>query len=350
MQKSQLSGVLVVLLALFCAACNTQPTTHEFSGEVWGTSYQIKVIASDGEFDPVVAKTAIDQTFTRIDEQFSNWNPNSEVSRFNAAASAEPIAISPAFNDLMRVADNVHTASAGQFDLTLAPLIELWGFGSGNEALGPDAEIPPASEIARALEQVGQREVLRHDAAAATLQKRDRSTQVFLSALAKGTGIDAVAQTLSELGEDNYLVNIGGDLIAKGSGPRGDGWRIGIEQPSLTAQSIEQPVSLDGLAMATSGDYRNYFEHDGIRYSHIIDAETGRPVTHTTASATVIADRAIEADAWATALLVLGEERGLPIAEREGIAVLFISRDDLNKDVSFKRAASTAFAALLKNE
>ena len=142
------------------------------------------------------------------------------------------------------------------------------------------------------------------------------------------------------------MVEIGGDLIASGKNPSGESWRIGIERPDAASQTVEEVVDLSNLGMATSGDYRNYFEQDGIRYSHIIDAGTGRPITHGTASVTVLAPDAMMADGWATALLVLGQERGLAIAEKEGLAVLFIARKADSSETGFEITVSSQFAKL----
>jgi thiamine biosynthesis lipoprotein len=142
------------------------------------------------------------------------------------------------------------------------------------------------------------------------------------------------------------MVEIGGDLYAAGMNPDGQPWQIGVETPDALRRGVQRVVSVSGYGMATSGDYRNYFEQDGIRYSHIIDAGTGRPVTHTTASVTVLAENAMLADGWATAMLALGKERGLAVAEELGLAVLFIERDQSAEALQFISAASARFTEL----
>ena len=166
-----------------------------------------------------------------------------------------------------------------------------------------------------------------------------------LSAIAKGYGVDAIAKEIAALGVENYLVEIGGDLVTRGTNAQGDVWRIGIERPDADAGTVEQIVSVPDLGLATSGDYRNYFEQDGVRYSHIIDATSGKPIAHATASVTVLAENAMLADGWATALLALGSDEALRIAEAENLAVFAIDR----ADGSFVTVASPAFQDLLED-
>ncbi|MEM1196477.1 MAG: FAD:protein FMN transferase [Pseudomonadota bacterium] len=343
MQKANLAAILTLFLTLLLSACAPQPMVHELRGQAWGTTYRIKIVADEDRFDEEQVRAALRRTLVDIDDRLSNWNPKSEVSRFNANTNPEPVKLSPPFNDLMQVADRVHRSSDGFFDLTLAPVIEIWGFGSSGREDGAAPTPPDDAAIAAAMTLVGQRSVLDYDHARSQLQKRKSDATVFLSALAKGAGIDAIKDALAGLGLDNCLIEVGGDLIAIGEGPSGAGWQIGIEQPRMGAPQSGEIIGLSNLAMATSGDYRNYFEEDGVRFSHIIDPQTGRPITHKTASVTVLSEDAALADAWATALLAAGEERGLKIAERENIAALFISRSQTNDRAEFESANSSAF-------
>lgn len=346
MQKLHLTALLGIVLAVFCAGCAPQNSVHELRGQAWGTTYQIKIVAGEDDFDEAAVRSALSQTLTAVDTQLSNWNDRSEVSRFNALSSGIAAELSPQFNDLMRIANRVHTDSDGYFDITLAPVIELWGFGSSNGE-GPQNRSAPSDEaIAAAMKTVGQKTVLEHDFEGSQLQKLDPNATVFLSALAKGAGIDAIHESLTELGYDNFLIEVGGDLIAIGNGPGGKGWQIGIEQPRVSSGQPGRVLSLSNMAMATSGDYRNYFEQAGQRFSHIIDPRSGRPISHKTASVTVLSERAVLADAWATALLAAGEERGLAIAEREDIAALFIVRSGSNAEPEFRTVRSSGFDRL----
>jgi thiamine biosynthesis lipoprotein len=197
------------------------------------------------------------------------------------------------------------------------------------------------------LNAVGQARLLDLDREAGTLAKSDPAVGINLSAIAKGYGIDAVAATLREAGIENYMVEIGGDLVAMGENDKGESWRIGIEKPETGAQNPQLIVPLDNLGMATSGDYKNFFEQDGVRYSHIIDPTTGRPITHSTTSVTVLSENAMLADAWATAMLALGQDRGLELAEEHKLAVFFISRDVTSDEETYITVQSSAFNAAL---
>lgn len=310
-----------------------------------GTYYSIALVAERHDApSPSALGELVEQSLMPVTTQLSNWSDTSEISRFNALSSTEPVAISKALSEVMQVAREVHERSLGSFDVTVAPLIELWGFG----ASAPLARAVPTSEaIDRALQAVGQAHWLELRAEApATLRKRRPETSVYLAALAKGYGIDTVARALREQGWRDFMVEIGGDIYASGTNVRGAAWRIGVERPEAGRRSVHQVVDATDVGLATSGDYRNYFQEDGVRYSHIIDATTGRPVTHTTASVTVVAESATLADAWATALLALGLERGMPVAERWGLAALFVSRDPTAAQHTFITEVSERFAEL----
>ena len=333
---------LFVLVALV-AACKKDPVTLSFGGETMGTTYSVVAIDPSAKLNADDVKAAVEATLTKVNAGMSNWDPKSEVSLFNAAQTSEPQPVTPEFAKVMAAANEVHRLSEGQFDVTLGPLIELWEFGARNS----ESPIPPDDAITAALDVVGQAKVLELDAGAGTLSKKYEDTSIYLAAIAKGYGVDEVAATLAGFEISDYLVEIGGDLVTSGKNAEGQPWRIGIERPEAgTSGQVEEVVNLSGRGMATSGDYRNYFEEDGVRYSHIIDAVSGRPITHTTASVTVLAENAMMADAWATALLALGQERGMPIAEELDLAVLFIARDPNAQETSFVHASSSAFDKL----
>lgn len=333
---------ILVCFALILAACKSDPVTLTISGKTMGTTYNITAIDKGAELDAKAVKTAIEATLTLVNGQMSNWDPNSEISVFNAAKSTEPVTISAELAKVMAAANTVHKQSQGQFDVTLGPLIELWGFG----ARTPESPVPADTDIEAALNITGQLDVLTLTTNPDTMAKTYPDTSVYLAAIAKGYGVDQLAATLHGLGLTDYMVEIGGDLVTAGNNPDGAPWRIGIERPVSGAQKVEEIVKISDLGMATSGDYRNYFEAEGVRYSHVIDAVTGRPISHTTASVTVLAKDAMMADAWATALLALGAERGLKIAEDLDLAVFFILRDTGSNDIAFTTTASSQFKKL----
>ncbi|MGX9356165.1 FAD:protein FMN transferase [Roseobacteraceae bacterium S113] len=341
-QGLRMSRLFLLGCVLALAACKSDPVTLEFSGETMGTTYNVIAVDASGDVEAAAVQAVIDATLRKVNAQMSNWDPNSEISQFNAQETTDSVDISPEMLEVMSAANAVHEASQGQFDVTLGPLIEIWGFGARTS----ESPVPSDDAIAERLAQVGQMKVLELSSDPARLRKLQPKTSVYLAAIAKGYGVDQVATAIAALGMSDYMVEIGGDLVTSGKNPTGAEWTIGIERPDAGAGTIEDVVSISGLGMATSGDYRNYFEEDGVRYSHIIDAVSGRPITHTTASVTVLAPDAMMADAWATALLALGAERGMPIAEEQGLAALFITRDPSAEDPEFTHVASSGFSAL----
>lgn len=234
----------------------------------------------------------------------------------------------------MAAAGEVSELSDGRFDVTTGPLIDLWGFGAKSKA-----GIPSDAAVQAALETTGQ---ARHiSVGAGSLTKATAEAEVYLSSIGKGYGVDAIGDALAGLGIEDFMIEIGGDLLTAGVNPDGNPWQIGIETPAALS-GVQQVVGVTGMGLATSGDYRNYFEENGQRYSHILDAATGKPITHNTASATVVTENAMLADAWATAMLILGSETGLKLADALEMPVLFIDRDG----DEFATKSSAAFVAL----
>ncbi len=330
-------------LTFFVSGCwfDKEPDVVRLSGETMGTTFDITAIGNDLDENALAA--SVQETLAEVNAKMSNWDENSEVSTFSASTSTEPVTVSDEFALVIAAADEVHDKSGGAFDVTLGPLIEMWGFGPRK----PEDPVPSDAEIQVALAAVGQDRLLTLDPDAGTLAKSDAGVGINLSAIAKGYGIDAVAASLAEAGIESYMVEIGGDLVAKGENDKGESWRIGIEKPETGSQSIQLVVPVADLGMATSGDYKNFFEQDGVRYSHIIDPVTGRPITHRTTSVTVLAENAMMADAWATAMLALGQEEGLKLAEEHKLAVYFISRDVTAGEETYITVHSSAFKDVL---
>lgn len=329
----------VLAFATLVSGClfDKEPEVVRLSGETMGTTFNITAIGTDVD-ENALAET-VQNTLAQVNAKMSNWDPNSEVSKFSASPSTDPAPVSKEFAFVINAANDVHAKSGGAFDVTLGPLIELWGFGPRE----PDDPVPSDADIQAALNSVGQARLLTLNTEQDTLAKADPGVGINLSAIAKGYGIDAVAETLREAGIENYMVEIGGDLVTLGTNDKGEAWRIGIEKPEAGAQNLQLIVELDDLGMATSGDYKNFFEQDGVRYSHIIDPTTGRPITHRTTSVTVLAENAMMADAWATAMLALGQDKGMELAEQHKLAVYFISRDVTGGEETYITVHSTAF-------
>ncbi|WP_295177032.1 FAD:protein FMN transferase [Shimia sp.] len=305
-----------------------------------GTTYTVVAVEPQGGLNKNDLQTAIDAALQDVDRKMSNWNPSSEISRINALKANTPFSLSTDMLALLQAAQAVHETSDKQFDLTLGPLIDLWGFG----AQKPIGRVPDASGVTAAMQTVGQSDALTLDGT--TLKKSHDGTQMYLSAIGKGFGVDRLGDTIRSFGVTDFMVEIGGDIIASGKNAEGMPWQIAIETPDALQRSFLKVLGVSDRGMATSGDYRNYFEQDGTRYSHILNATTGRPVTHATASVTVLTENAMLADAWATALLVVGRERGMEIAERQNLAALFIDREVTSGKMRFKTYATDQFDSI----
>ncbi len=289
----------------------------ELSGKAFGTTWEVRLLG-DAELAASLAPE-LRRVLDAVDAQMSTWRPDSELSRFNAGPAAGWFPVAGDLVRAVRVALAVHRRSAGAFDPTVAPLVEVWGFGPDAARAAP----PGDAEIRAALVRVGADALeVRDDPPA--LRKLRSDLALDLSGVAKGFAVDALARHLENRGVARFLVEVGGELRARGEGPGGGPWRVGIERPAPGATHVEWQLGLADAALATSGDYHRFLEWKGRRLSHVIDPRTGRPVAHGLVSVSVLAPEAARADAWATALLVLGAEEGVTVAEREGLAVLFV--------------------------
>jgi thiamine biosynthesis lipoprotein len=275
-----------------------------------------------------VEPSRLDETATNIrarleelDERLSTFRETSEVSRFNADPGTDWFAVSAETVFILRQGIEVSALSGGAFDMTVGPLVDLWGFGP----VGEPTRVPAQAEIDALLASTGY-ELLQIRASPPAVRRTRPGVQIDLSAIAKGYAVDELTVVLDNAGVGAYLVEIGGEVRARGVKTDGTAWRIAVESPVAGTRLVQSVVRLRDAAIATSGDYRNFFEHDGKRYSHTIDPRTGRPIVHDLGAASVISESAMHADAWATALLVLGPERGLEIARREGLAANLIIR------------------------
>ena len=334
---------LGLLAVLALGACEGAPDKVTLQGQTMGTYWRVSYLAEGGAPAPAAVKTQLEDALVAVNVSMSTWDPQATISQFNNGESLEPFPIEPAFATVVAAAQAVSAASGGAFDVTVGPLIDLWGFGAGGERR---AAPPSAEAIGEAQARVGfGKLVVRADPP--SLQRTAPGVEVDLSALAKGYGVDVLAAVLGEAGLGNYLVDIGGEVRARGVNDRGVPWRIGVEVPDPSARGlVQEALPLKDLSLATSGDYRNFFEADGVRYSHTIDPRTGYPIPQRVASVTVAHREALWADAWATAMNVLGPEAGLALAERQTLPVLFILYDG----EGFERRANAAFEALGTDE
>lgn len=311
-------GCLIVLFALL-AAC-ARPTTIRFGGEAQGTTYHITVVDAHDRLDAAVLQQSIKQRLTTIDRALSNYRDDSELAAFNRAPPGEWIALGDDLHRVLALSVQISEESDGVFDITAAPLIDLWGFGPTRS----QEVLPDAAEIGRVRESVGYRH-LELDASVPRARK-NRPLTIDVNGIAQGYTVDALATVLEQHGCSDYLVELGGELRMRGHNPERKPWRIGIQIPGEGVGAVQQAIAGSDIAVTTAGDYRDYFERNGVRYSHTIDPRSGRPIAHRLASVTVVATSAALADGYDTVLEVLGPEAGMAWAQQHGIAAYFIVR------------------------
>ncbi|MFV0477440.1 MAG: FAD:protein FMN transferase [Parahaliea sp.] len=329
----------VLVLPLLLGACDqSDPQSVTVSGGTMGTTWTVSYIPAQQTPDKDSVQSTIEIALNTVDATMSTYREDSEISRFNRAPLGQWQTVSPAFIDILTTALAIGKLSDGAYDVSVGPLVDLWGFGPD----GPVKGVPQKTLIDERLQRVGQ-QYLEIDRDNSQVRKL-RSLALDFSSIAKGYGVDRVADALAASDIVNYLVEVGGEMRLAGNSPRGDAWRIAIEQPQAEGtRAIARVLSISDVAVATSGDYRNFFEMDGKRYSHSIDPRTGYPVAHDLVSVTVVADNAMLADAWATALEVLGHEKAMAIANAEGLAVYLIQ----SKGDNFIATHSSAFEPFL---
>lgn len=315
------AGAFSFLLLLYFQAGKTRLYTAE--GATMGTTWSVQV-SSISLHDADALHAELDELLHTLDVKiFSTWVQDSELSRLNVSMPGQQIAVSPPLMAVLALSQTLHTQTRQAFDITIGPLVNLWGFGPYAAA----AELPAAAVIEEHRQQMGMADLIL-DQADNTVLKRKPLT-LDLSAIAKGYAVDAAASLLLQKGYDSFLVEIGGEIRAQGLRPDLKPWVIAIETPVADARIAYDALANYGepIAVAGSGVYRNFREIDGTLYSHEIDPRTGYPVAHDLAAVTVIADSAARADAWATALMVLGPEEGKALADSENLAAYFIMRD-----------------------
>lgn len=328
------TGFLLLIAVLVLSACGPrmEPAPKVLEGRIFGTFFQVS-IGTQHDFDETEIKEGVLAVLNEVDRQMSTYREDSVLNQVNRAPLGEAVEVPEALFYVLQLGYDIAELSDGAFDFTVGGLVNLWGFGpEGRITSAPDED-----ELQQRLQEVGYRFV--------TLDANNRTVtrhaDVFidLSGIAKGYGVDAVSEYLLEQGLDNHLVNIGGDLIARGQRNPDRTWHIGIEAPNDAQQVVRHILPLYDIAMVGSGDYRNYFEEDGVRYSHTIDPTTGRPIAHRLAGVNVLGANTTEIDALATVFMVLGEERGLAFANEHDIAALFLYR----ANGTFESVASDRF-------
>lgn len=319
MIRAILQPVIVVALAATMTGCLFQDTIESFDGPTMGSTFSVKYVRSSGVADKQTLQQETSNILAELDRQLSTYRADSDIERFNALPAGRCEVMPPAVRLLVETGEQLSLQTDDAFDLTLEPLLNLWGFGPQ----GRVEQTPGEAQIAEVMQRVGHK----HLRIEGEQLCKSAAVEVDFNSIAAGYAVDRVAQRLQELGVSSYLVEITGELKAQGRKPDGSPWRIAIEAPRDDQRVAQQVIELDGLAVSTSGDYRNYFERDGRRYSHTLDPHTGRPVEHKLASVTVLDGSALQADGLSTALMVLGPERGFEFARQHRIAALFVIRE-----------------------
>ncbi len=322
--------VLVKFTVLLCglifvlSACQPPAERLYLAGPIMGTEYRITIVSDAGgspvRGDEAALRMAVVSAMEAVNQSMSTYIPDSELSRFNRMKAGETLQMSDGLYDVVAEALEISRVSEGAFDATLGKAIRLWGFAED----GQITRQPSTEKLALIRESVGYEKL---SIQARALSKSVDDLEVNLSAIAKGYAVDKVTEAIASLGYRNYLVDIGGELRAAGVNADGQNWRVGVEKPHVTG-GVAQVVELRDQAIATSGDYRNFLTIDGERFSHTIDPNTLRPVFHRLASVSVLSERASTADALATALLTMGDEKGVAFAEQNGLAAYFIIRSE----------------------
>jgi thiamine biosynthesis lipoprotein len=333
------SMALLAQLAIAVTGCGSDAARDagaRFSGETMGTTYRVTLSKVPPSIDVARLEAELADMLATVNAQMSTYRSDSELSKFNDLRSTDWIDVSADLVTVMEAALEVSRVSEGAFDVTVGPLVNLWGFGPQQR----NPVLPSVEELEATRARIGYWH-LQTRALPPAVKKQQADIYVDLSAIAKGFAVDRLAAHLDDLRVEDYLIEIGGDLRAKGVNARGMPWQVGIERPVADSRVVYKVVAISNQAMATSGDYRNFFARDGQRFSHTLNPHTGRPVTHSLGSVTVVSSSTMHADATATALLVLGPQAGYQLAERENLAALFI----VKQDDGFVDKATAAFTA-----
>ncbi|RBP85867.1 FAD:protein FMN transferase [Marinomonas rhizomae] len=335
-KKILFSVFLLIAIAVVYRLSVFTPELASFSGPTMGTTYTVKFFTTKEVGDAWVVKEDVDAALVRVNSLMSTYDPNSELSLFNTLPAGQSAVIS---DDMAYVVDKallISEMSGGEYDVTVGPLVNLWGFGPGKH----EDKVPSQELIDEAKSRVGY-QYLKLDG---RRLMKEKDIYVDLSSIAKGYGVDAVARVLQDRGIESYLIEVGGEIVSKGLKPDGAPWRIAIESPAGGHDIAERIISVTDVAVATSGDYRNYFEKNGVRYSHTISPISGRPITHRLVSVTVVDKTTTMADGLATAVTVLGPDKGFEFVQKNGIAAYLLVKTDFG----FEEHSSDAFKAYLK--
>lgn len=348
--KGQLTlykGIVLVICGLVLSVAfyyrSTLSSEQVLSGQTMGVSYMVRYVEHEGREHLSLADD-IDSLLKEINRQMSTWQKDSDISRFNQSVFEGWQAVPEPFLKVVQAAQMISAKTEGRFDITIRPLVSLWGFQDNKDRY----QTPHPTEIAHMQQKTGWQKLQLQQSPPA-LKKTQGDLQIDLSAIAKGYGVDAIADLLEARQINDYMVEIGGEIRVSGSNLEGQNWRIAIESPQIGGPVLLRQLTVAQGGIATSGDYRNYYEVNNIRYSHLIDPVSAAPIRHKTVSVTIVAENTMLADGWATAMMILGVDAGLKLAEEANIAALFISRDP-RADSGYDLKISHKMGRFLKNQ
>lgn len=330
----------LVVWALFVSGCDSEPAFERMGGRTMGTSWSLTYLPPSADHNASTLRAALEAELLDINQAMSTYISDSEINRVSAAPAGQPISVSAGFAYVLDQALALSRVSNGAYDVTVEPLILLWGFGPEFKK----DNLPTEAEVDAARAQVGY-QALDFNSATRTLVKKSPRALDF-SSIAKGYGVDRLANLLEARGVENFMVEIGGELKVQGFNPEGQSWRIAVRSPQAGAAEVATTIVLENMGVATSGDYFNFFRVGGQNYSHLIDPTTGWPIQHDLVSVTVVDPSVTRADGLATSLLVLGKDKALALAEENQWAVLLLAKTE----AGIESFPSAEFARLYQSQ
>ncbi|EMB9110513.1 thiamine biosynthesis lipoprotein ApbE [Klebsiella quasipneumoniae] len=342
--RAALLGACVLFSGCDSATTPATPasTATVLDGKTMGTFWRVSVIGVD-EAKAQALRAKVQAQLDADDRLLSTWKNDSALMRFNHAADTRPWPVSEAMADIVTLSLRIGAKTDGAMDITVGPLVNLWGFGPDKQPVAtPDAQAIAAAKARTGLQHL---QVI-NQSGRQFLQKDIPDLFVDLSTVGEGYAADHLARLMEQEGISRYLVSVGGALVSRGMNGEGKPWRVAIQKPTDRENGVQAIVDINGHGISTSGSYRNYYELDGKRISHVIDPQTGQPITHKLVSVTVIAPTALEADGWDTGLMVLGPEKAQQVVREQGLAVYMIVKEG----EGFKTWMSPQFRTFLVGE
>ncbi|WP_374749119.1 FAD:protein FMN transferase ApbE [Klebsiella quasipneumoniae] len=342
--RAALLGACVLFSGCDSATTPATPasTATVLDGKTMGTFWRVSVIGVD-EAKAQALRAKVQAQLDADDRLLSTWKNDSTLMRFNHAADTRPWPVSEAMADIVTLSLRIGAKTDGAMDITVGPLVNLWGFGPDKQPVAtPDAQAIAAAKARTGLQHL---QVI-NQSGRQFLQKDIPDLFVDLSTVGEGYAADHLARLMEQEGISRYLVSVGGALVSRGMNGEGKPWRVAIQKPTDRENAVQAIVDINGHGISTSGSYRNYYELDGKRISHVIDPQTGQPITHKLVSVTVIAPTALEADGWDTGLMVLGPEKAQQVVREQGLAVYMIVKEG----EGFKTWMSPQFRTFLVGE